>query len=71
MAIVKTEVRRTEAEATGGSAVLGRGGAPTEIQIRHIVNCLKANSAHGKGVADALGDYIERATPPQPLFNKT
>jgi catalase len=31
------------------------GGAPREIQIRHIGNCLKANPAYGKGVADALG----------------
>jgi len=31
------------------------GGAPREIQIRHIKNCLKADKACGKGVADALG----------------
>jgi catalase len=31
------------------------GGAPREIQIRHIDNCLKADPAYGKGVADALG----------------
>ncbi len=31
------------------------GGAPKEIQIRHIGNCLKADPAYGKGVADALG----------------
>jgi catalase len=31
------------------------GGAPREIQIRHIGNCLKADPAYGKGVADALG----------------
>jgi len=31
------------------------GGAPREIQIRHIKNCLKADKAYGKGVADALG----------------
>ena len=30
------------------------GGAPREIQIRHIGNCLKADPAYGKGVADAL-----------------
>lgn len=29
--------------------------APREIQIRHIGNCLKADPAYGKGVADALG----------------
>ena len=31
------------------------GGAPKEIQIRHIGNCLKADSAYGNGVAEALG----------------
>lgn len=31
------------------------GAAPREIQIRHIGNCLKAEPAYGKGVADALG----------------
>jgi catalase len=31
------------------------GGAPREIQIRHIGNCMKADPAYGKGVAKALG----------------
>jgi catalase len=31
------------------------GDAPKEIKIRHIGNCLKADPAYGKGVADALG----------------
>ena len=31
------------------------GEAPGEIQLRHIGNCLKADPAYGKGVADALG----------------
>jgi len=31
------------------------GGAPREIQIHHIGNCLKADPEYGKGVADALG----------------
>jgi len=30
------------------------GGAPREIQLRHIGNCTKADPAYGKGVADAL-----------------
>ncbi|GKS70311.1 catalase [Nitrosomonas sp. PY1] len=30
-------------------------GVPREIQIRHIRNCLKADSAYGAGVAGALG----------------
>jgi len=31
------------------------GGAPKDIQLRHIGNCLKADPAYGKGVAKALG----------------
>lgn len=31
------------------------GGAPREIQLRHIKNCLKADPAYGMGVAKALG----------------
>jgi len=31
------------------------GDAPKAIKIRHIGNCLKADPAYGKGVADALG----------------
>ena len=31
------------------------GDAPREIKIRHIGNCLKADEAYGKGVADAPG----------------
>ena len=31
------------------------GGAPREIWMRHIGNCLKADPAYGKGVAKALG----------------
>jgi len=38
-------------ENTAGSV----GGAPREIQIRHIGNCLKADPAYGAGVAKALG----------------
>lgn len=30
------------------------GDAPKEIKLRHIGNCLKADPAYGKGVADAL-----------------
>jgi catalase len=35
------------------------GGAPREIQLRHIGNCLKADPAYGKGVAEALGIPFE------------
>ncbi|MFZ2853290.1 MAG: catalase [Rhodocyclaceae bacterium] len=31
------------------------GGAPREIQLRHVGNCLQADPAYGKGVAKALG----------------
>jgi catalase len=31
------------------------GDAPRHIKVRHIGNCLKADPAYGKGVADALG----------------
>jgi catalase len=31
------------------------GDAPMEVKIRHIGNCMKADPAYGKGVADALG----------------
>ncbi len=31
------------------------GDAPKEIKVRHIGNCLKADPAYGKGVAEALG----------------
>ena len=31
------------------------GDAPTEIKIRHIGNCIKADPAYGEGVANALG----------------
>lgn len=30
------------------------GDAPRDIQLRHIGNCMKADPAYGKGVADAL-----------------
>ena len=31
------------------------GGAPKDIQLRHIGNCTKADPAYGNGVAKALG----------------
>ena len=33
--------------------------APDEIKIRHISNCMKADPAYGKGVADALGISLD------------
>jgi len=38
-----------------GNTARAMGDAPKEIKIRHIGNCLKADPAYGKGVADALG----------------
>jgi catalase len=35
------------------------GDAPKEIKIRHIGNCLKADPAYGRGVADALGISLD------------
>jgi len=35
------------------------GGADIEVQKRHIGNCLKADPAYGKGVADALGISVD------------
>jgi catalase len=31
------------------------GDTPKMIKVRHIGNCLKADPAYGKGVANALG----------------
>ena len=31
------------------------GDAPKKIKIRHIKNCLQADEAYGKGVAESLG----------------
>ena len=42
-------------EALFGNTARAMGDAPREIKVRHIGNCLKADPAYGKGVADALG----------------
>ncbi len=42
-------------KALFGNTARALGDAPKEIKIRHIGNCLKADPAYGKGVADALG----------------
>jgi catalase len=31
------------------------GDAPREVKLRHIGNCVKADPAYGKGIADARG----------------
>lgn len=38
-----------------GNTARAMGDAPKEIKMRHIGNCLKADEAYGKGVAQALG----------------
>jgi catalase len=38
-----------------GNTARSIADAPKEIKIRHIGNCLKADPAYGKGVADAMG----------------
>ncbi|MDB9823384.1 catalase [Deltaproteobacteria bacterium] len=38
-----------------GNTARAMGDAPREVKTRHIGNCLKADQAYGKGVADALG----------------
>ncbi len=41
-------------KALFGNTARAMGDAPREIKLRHIGNCLKADPAYGKGVADAL-----------------
>ena len=38
------------------------GDAPEMVKLRHIGNCLKADPAYGKGVADALGISLSKVT---------
>ncbi len=47
-------------EALFGNTARAIGDAPKAIQIRHIKNCLKADPAYGKGVADALGISLNK-----------
>lgn len=41
-----------------GNTARALGDAPREVKTRHIGNCLKADPAYGKGLADALGIAI-------------
>jgi catalase len=48
-----------------GNTARAMGDAPEFIKIRHIRNCLKADPAYGKGVADACGipmDTVESSS---------
>jgi catalase len=42
-------------KALFGNTARAIADAPREVKIRHIGNCMKADPAYGKGVADALG----------------
>jgi catalase len=42
-------------QALFGNTARVTGDAPREVQIGHIGNCLKADPAYGKGIADAPG----------------
>jgi len=42
-----------------GNTGRAMGDAPREVKLRHIGNCLKADPAYGKGVADALGMALD------------
>ncbi|MEG6520982.1 catalase [Desulfotomaculum sp. 1211_IL3151] len=46
-------------QALFGNTARAMGDAPKEIKIRHIGNCLKADPAYGRGVADALGIALD------------
>jgi catalase len=46
---------KPQQQALFKNTAAGVGGAPREIQLRHIANCLRADPAYGKGVAAALG----------------
>ena len=47
-------------EALFGNTARAMGDAPMEVKIRHIGNCLKADPAYGKGVAQALGISLDK-----------
>ncbi|KPC54656.1 catalase [Amantichitinum ursilacus] len=42
------------------------GGVPQDIQLRHIINCYKADPAYGRGVASALGIDLAKVCPHLP-----
>jgi catalase len=49
--LMSPEQQKVLCENTGRAM----GDAPKPIKVRHIGNCLKADAAYGKGVADGLG----------------
>ncbi len=52
----------SQREALFGNTARALGDAPREVKIRHIGNCLKADSAYGKGVAKALGIVLSEVS---------
>lgn len=46
---------KTQQEALFANTARAMDDAPRPIKLRHIGNCMKADPAYGKGVADALG----------------
>jgi catalase len=46
-------------QALFGNTGRAMGDAPKEVKIRHIGNCMKADPAYGKGVAEILGIGID------------
>ena len=51
---------REQQQALFENTARAMGDAPEFIKIRHIRNCMKADSAYGKGVADAAGIPMDR-----------
>jgi len=51
-----------EQERLFANTARAMGDAPKMIKVRHIGNCLKADPAYGKGVADALGIPLSDVT---------
>ncbi len=43
-----------EQQVLFGNTARAMGDAPKEIKLRHVGNCMKADPAYGKGVAEAL-----------------
>jgi catalase len=48
-------MNRKQQEALFGNTARSLGGATQDVQQRHVANCMKADPAYGKGVAEALG----------------
>jgi catalase len=51
----------TQKKALFENTARAMADSPKEIKVRHIRNCLKADPAYGKGVAEALGIPLDEA----------